>query len=131
MAHKGTTQSKAFVDTAQEAQNCQSICVQSIQYCLEMGGSHVEPSHMRLLQDCAEICETTATFLLRGSPQHNQVTAACATICELCAQSCGRFTGDAQMKACADECRRCAAACQQVAQMRPGGAAGAGHHSVP
>ncbi|WP_437607989.1 four-helix bundle copper-binding protein [Sorangium sp. So ce834] len=131
MAHKGFTPSKTFVDMATEAQRCQSICVQSIQHCLQMGGSHVEPSHMRLLQDCAEICATTGTMLLRGSPQHSQVTAACASICELCAQSCDRFTGDAQMKACADECRRCAAACQQVAQMRSGGAAGAGHHSVP
>ncbi|WP_437316163.1 four-helix bundle copper-binding protein [Sorangium sp. So ce385] len=130
MTHKGTASSKAFVDTATEAQSCQSICVQTIQHCLQMGGSHVEPSHLRLMQDCAEICETTATMLLRSSPQHNQVTAACASICELCAQNCDRFTGDAQMKACADECRRCAAACQQVAQMRPGGAAG-GHHSVP
>lgn len=131
MAHKGTALSKAFQDTATEAQNCQSICVQTIQYCLQMGGSHVEPSHMQLLQDCAEICETTGTMLLRASPQHNQVTAACADICERCARSCDRFAGDAQMKACADACRHCAAACQQVAQMRPGGAAGAGHHSVP
>ncbi|WP_437656805.1 four-helix bundle copper-binding protein [Sorangium sp. So ce1182] len=131
MAHKGTTHNKAFQDTAQAAQNCQSVCVQSIQHCLEMGGSHVEPSHMQLLQDCAEICETTATMLLRSSLQHNQVTAACATICELCAQSCDRFAGDPQMKACADECRHCAAACQQLVQQQPGGAAGTGHHGTP
>ncbi|XXT21317.1 four-helix bundle copper-binding protein [Sorangium sp. So ce429] len=130
MAHKGTA-SQAFQSTARAAQSCQSICVESIQYCLQMGGSHVEPSHMQLLQDCAEICETTATFLLRGSPQHAQVTTACATICELCAQSCDRFTGDAQMKACADECRHCAAACQKLVPQQPGGAAGAGHRSVP
>jgi hypothetical protein len=126
MPHKGTTVVDAFVDTASEAQSCQLICVQSIQHCLQMGGAHVEPSHMQLMQDCAEICETTATFLLRGSPHHNQVTAACANVCELCAESCDRFKGDAQMKACAEECRRCAAACQHVAQMRQGGAAGAG-----
>lgn len=131
MAHKAFTLSTAFVSTASEAQSCESICVQSIQHCLHMGGSHVDPSHLRLMEDCAKICEATATFLMRGSPQHNQVTAACASICELCAQSCDRFTGDAQMKACADECRRCAAACQQIAQVRPGGAAGAGHQSVP
>ncbi|WP_437592439.1 four-helix bundle copper-binding protein [Sorangium sp. So ce1000] len=124
MPHKGIMLIDAFVDTASEAQSCQLFCVQSIQHCLQMGRSHVEPSHMRLMQDCAEICETTATFLLRGSPQHNKLTAACASICELCAQSCDRFTGDAQMKACAD-------ACQQIAQMRPGGAAGAGLGSVP
>ncbi|WP_438016688.1 four-helix bundle copper-binding protein [Sorangium sp. So ce315] len=120
--------SKAFRDTAAEAQHCQSICVQTIQHCLEVGGSHVEPSHIQILQDCSEICETTGTMLMRSSVQHNQVTAACADICERCAQSCDRFTGDAQMKACAEACRRCAAACRQIAQMRPGSP---GHHSVP
>lgn len=49
MAHKGTTLSKAFQDTAQAAQNCQSICVQSIQYCLQMGGSHGELGRRRVL----------------------------------------------------------------------------------
>ncbi|AUX48306.1 ferredoxin [Sorangium cellulosum] len=121
---------KAFQDTARGAQSCQSICVESIQHCLELGGSHVEPSHMRLMQDCADICETTAMFLLRGSPEHRQITAACAAICELCARSCDKFAGDPQMKACADECRHCAEACQKLVPQQPGGTAGTGHRGV-
>lgn len=130
MTHKGNP-GKAFQDTARAVQSCQSICIETIQHCLQVGGAHVAPSHLRLMQDCADACETTPKFLLRGSPQHGQITAACATLCELCAQSCEQFTGDAQMKACADECRRCAAACQQLVQQQPGGRGGRGQHGVP
>lgn len=130
MTHKGHP-GKAFEDTARHAQSCQSICVQAIQHCLHVGGPHVEPAHMRLMQDCADICEATAMFLLRGSPQHGQLTAACANLCELCAQSCERFTGDAHMKACADECRHCAAACQKLVPQQPAGAAAQGQRGMP
>ena len=112
---------QAVEDATREAQNCQSICVETIQHCLHAGGSHAEPSHMRLMQDCADICETTALFHLRGSPQHGHVTAACVTICDLCAASCEKFTGDAQMQACADECRLCAAACRRLLPETAGG----------
>jgi hypothetical protein len=97
---------------AQVAQQCQAICIDTIQYCLKMGGAHADPAHIKLLQDCADICESTAKFMLRDSPQHDQVTSACADICDLCAESCEKFTNDAQMKACADVCRACAAACR-------------------
>lgn len=113
MTYKGNP-GKAFQDTARGAQTCESICIETIQHCLQKGGSHVEFSQLRLLSDCADICETMARFLLRSSPQYAQITAACATICELCAQSCERLKGDAQMQVCAEECRRCAIACQQL-----------------
>ncbi len=95
-------------------QDCESICIETIQHCLDVGGSHTEPSHVRLLQDCADICDTSTKFLLRTSPQHEQLLAACANLCDLCAASCERFPGDAQMKACANQCRLCASACRQM-----------------
>ena len=68
-------------------QDCEAICVETIQHCLDVGGSHTEPSHVRLLQDCADICDTSTKFLLRNSPQHEQLLAACANLCDLCAAS--------------------------------------------
>jgi hypothetical protein len=32
------------------------ICVQTIQYAVQQGGPHVAPDHLRLLEDCAQIC---------------------------------------------------------------------------
>lgn len=94
-------------------QDCETICVQTIQYCLEMGGAHVEKEHMQLLQDCADICETTAKLHSRRSAQHQSVTSACADICDLCAAACEQFIGDPQMKACANQCHLCAIVCRQ------------------
>jgi hypothetical protein len=112
---------KTFQDAVRHTQECESICVATIQHCLELGGEHTEPSHLQLMQDCADICETTAKFLARSSPQHAQVTTACADLCDRCAASCEQFVGDAPMKACADECRLCADACRRIAPKAMGG----------
>jgi hypothetical protein len=110
-------------------QDCAAICVETVQYCLEVGGSHAAPAHVQLLQDCADICATTANFVLRASTRQggqagasshgasshqDSVTSACADICDLCAASCETFAADAQMKACANQCYLCATACRQL-----------------
>jgi hypothetical protein len=98
--------------------NCHMICVQTISHCLQMGGRHAEANHIRTLQDCAQICATSADFMLRGSPFHQRTCGVCAEICDACAQDCERLAqGDQQMQACADECRRCADSCRHMASM--------------
>jgi hypothetical protein len=98
--------------------DCHSICLETVQYCLEQGGKHAEPSHIGLLLDCAEICQTSANFMLRGSDLHPSTCAMCAEVCEMCARDCDRFGADTRMKACADMCRRCAESCRQMATPR-------------
>lgn len=101
----------------QECMNCHAICTQTVTYCLQMGGKHAEATHIGLLLDCAEICQTSANFMLRGSPMHGRVCGVCAEACERCAQSCEQMGDDAQMQACADTCRRCAESCRRMASM--------------
>ena len=101
----------------QECLNCHSTCLATVPYCLEMGGEHARAAHIGLLLDCAEICQTSANFMLRGSPFHTRTCGVCAEVCERCAQDCDRFGEDAQMKACADACRRCADSCRRMATM--------------
>ncbi len=100
-------------------EECHNICLETVSYCLQMGSQmsalHIEPGHMTLLMDCAEICQTSANFMLRASRQHPRTCAVCAEICDLCARSCEQFADDAQMRACADACRRCAESCRQMA----------------
>lgn len=105
---------QAGQDAVRNTQDCEAICVQTIQYCLDVGGAHAEPAHLRLMQDCSDVCETSTKVMLRGSTQHEQLTVACANLCDLCAASCEKFVGDAQMKACANQCRLCASACRQM-----------------
>lgn len=101
----------------QECLNCHSICLQTVSHCLQMGGKHADPQHIALLLDCAEICQTSANFMLRGSPLHGRTCGVCAEVCELCAQSCEQMGDDAMMQACAAACRRCAESCRQMAAM--------------
>ena len=100
-------------------QECHSICTATAQHCLEMGGKHAEGEHIRLLLDCAEICQTSANFMMRKSPQHMSTCRICAEICLSCADSCARVNSqDLVMKNCEEVCRRCAQSCQQMAQIK-------------
>jgi hypothetical protein len=96
-----------------ECLNCHRVCLQeAMNHCLETGGKHVEPAHFRLMINCAEICQTSANFMLSSSELHKRVCAVCAEVCEACAQSCEQV-GD--MQACVEACRRCAESCRRMA----------------
>src|SRR4051812_28166652 len=92
----------------QECQECHSICVETVAYCMTVGGAHAKPRHTAILLDCAETCHISEDSMRRDSAVFNALCTACAEICETCAVECERFPGDAQMKACADRCRSCA-----------------------
>jgi hypothetical protein len=100
----------------QDCLDCHSLCLETITYCLQQGGWHANLPHIRLLLDCAEICQTSANFMLRGSAFREYTCDICAEICAECAEECGQFSGDEQMQACADMCRRCALSCQEMAE---------------
>ncbi|MTJ08479.1 four-helix bundle copper-binding protein [Anabaena sp. UHCC 0204] len=103
----------------QDCLDCYSVCLNTVStYCVHQGGMHTEPAHIRLMLDCAEICQTSANFMLRSSDLHVRTCATCAEICDRCAQNCDRFGDDSQMRACADMCRRCAESCRQMALAR-------------
>ncbi len=92
--------------------NCHKTCLQmAATHCLEAGGKHVEPAHFRLMMDCAQICQTSADFMLRGSTHHAHVCAECADICEDCAKSCEAVGG---MDECVEACRKCAESCRSM-----------------
>lgn len=105
---------------AEQCRECHEVCVETIHHCLEQGGRHVEAGHVRLLLDCAQICDTSGDFLLRGSDLHTETCRACAEVCTRCAESCERVGGDDVMKRCAEICRRCAESCRQMASVAAG-----------
>jgi hypothetical protein len=91
-------------------------------HCLESGGEHVAPDHFRLMINCAEICQTSANFMLSGSAFSSLTCGVCAEICEACAESCEEIEG---MEECARVCRECAESCRRMsgsgANTRAGG----------
>jgi hypothetical protein len=110
-------------NSIEECQKCHNICIETAIYCLQQGGKHAEEFHMRLMADCAEICQTSANFMLRQSELSFKTCAVCADVCVSCAVSCEHFTGDEVMSRCAEECRRCAESCRSMARSTPSRAA--------
>lgn len=97
--------------------DCHRLCLETVTHCLGRGGEHAAEAHIRLLLDCAEICQAAANFMIRGSEQHVRICAVCAEICERCARDCERFGDDAHMQRCAEACRECAESCRQMSRM--------------
>lgn len=102
---------------AQLCGDCRAICIETSAHCLEMGGRHAQAAHLNLLLNCAEICETSSSFLLRSSLLHTATCRACAEVCGECARSCRGIGSDATMLRCAEICERCAESCFQMAEM--------------
>jgi hypothetical protein len=98
-----------------DCSDCYQVCVATLAHCQEMGGIHAEPKHLTLLKDCAEICKTSESFMLRGSLHAPCVAQECAKICEQCADSCEKVDPrDIQMMECVKMCRECAASCKEM-----------------
>lgn len=112
MPHHMNEQMRRCVE---ECQRCQESCLESIPHCLEKGGAHAAPDHIGLLSACAEICDTSARFMLLGSKHHSQTCGVCAEVCEACASDCAKFTDDEMMQRCAETCRACARSCREMA----------------
>jgi hypothetical protein len=137
----GTLQAKSMMqECIDNCTRCHQICLETFNYSLWLGGRYNESVHLRLLLDCAEICETSANFMLRGSDLHRETCEACAVVCENCAKNCERYTvtgegagapmsshsgqsnvskenTDDQIKRCAEICRQCAKSCREMAEM--------------
>ena len=94
---------------------CHQVCIETMNHCLEKGGKHAAADHIRTLADCAEICQTSANFMMRGSNLHASTCRACADVCEACAKSCDAMADDDMMKRCAEVCQRCSESCAQMA----------------
>jgi hypothetical protein len=90
------------------------MCVSALAHCLRIGGRHVAEKHLRVLMDCAQVCQTSVDFMLRGSNFQYRVCGVCADICESCVDSCELFSDDEQMKTLAELCQQCATACREM-----------------
>jgi hypothetical protein len=118
---------------AHEALKALGICHQTCHtmamvHCLELGGEHARPQHLRLMLDCAGICAITADFIGRKSQFHTQISALCVEICETCAEECQKL---GQMDDCVIACRTCADRCREIARSDHASALNAGAVHAP
>lgn len=119
MAHHLTADhiSAEMRECVENCSNCHDVCVETVTHCLDRGGEHATLEHIRALLDCAQACDASRDFMLRGSDLHAAVCGVCADACERCAESCEAIGGDDDvMRNCAEICRRCAESCQAMAE---------------
>ncbi len=103
----------AMEECIETCMQCHHLCLETaMNHCLEMGGKHVEPPHFRLMMNCAEICQTSANFMLSGSELHKLTCGVCAEVCRRCAADCRQM---GEMEECAAMCERCAETCAKMA----------------
>ncbi|SRR6266567_741903 len=100
-----------------ECTSCHATCTMTLQHCLAVGGPHAEINLVGLLLDCAELCQTNANFMLRGSPFHIVTCAACAELCRACAEACETLSDDEQLQHCAEVCSACAESCDRMSRI--------------
>lgn len=116
MSMPGHQMNDSMRKAIQDSLDCAWACTETATHCLEMGGKHADPQHIKTLLDCAEACRTAADFMARGSTLHGEACLLCADACLACAESCEAIDpDDATMKACAEACRRCEASCRPMA----------------
>jgi hypothetical protein len=100
----------------QLCRECHAMCTQTISHCLKLGGRHAAPDHIRLMEDCAQMCATAADYMLRESPFHDRICRLCSELCKQCGKDCEQVAGDDQMvKQCLEMCRKCAGSCERMA----------------
>lgn len=94
--------------------DCEALCLESVAHCLGRGGKHAEAEHITQLIACADICATSAKFMLLGAAEHPTTCRACADVCDACGAACEALGDDEMMQRCAAACRRCAESCRQM-----------------
>jgi hypothetical protein len=116
MATRTTTRTHSMEQCIENCTNCHRVCLETAaRHFNGEAAPKLEEKHVRLLLDCAEICRTSADFMIRGSEVHAHTCQACAAICENCADACDEMGTDPYMAACAEICRRCAESCREMA----------------
>lgn len=103
-------------------------CAQTCTMCADACLAEVMVTHMRtcirLDQDCADICATTARVLSRQNGREeaaiSELLAACAAACAACALECEDHASmHEHCRICAEACRRCEQACLELLASQP------------
>lgn len=114
--------SKNEIGSSSEMDQCIKNCLDCFRVCEEtlarsfFEGSHNNSSHLILLKLCADICQTSAKFMMMKSKFHTDTCGVCSKVCSECADSCEAL-GDESMKDCIVSCRKCAESCNEMSKM--------------
>lgn len=89
---------------------CTKACYNCFIKCLEEKDTPIMAACIKINVDCAQICQTTAAFISRGSEDSKSLMKICVEICKKCNEICSKHNPD-HCQQCADACYKCAIAC--------------------
>jgi hypothetical protein len=98
--------------------DCYAVCLETANYALELGGDFADPVRLKLIFDCADICQVASNFMFPTSNPARRVSAVCAQVCDNCAERCQEIEDD-QFQTCAKVCRRAADSSRKMAGLEP------------
>lgn len=102
-------------DSCQQAcRHCHEVCRKTAFDMSRAAAQETNQDHIRMLFECAELCELSANWQLSGSQYCNQICAVCAQVCRECESHC---VGKVDLEECEYVCRRCAESCEAMAAM--------------
>ncbi|AGY57797.1 four-helix bundle copper-binding protein [Gloeobacter kilaueensis] len=90
------------------------MCLATAMHRIELGGEAADLAQVRLLLDCAELCQTHANLMSRQSEFHVRVSPLCAEACNRAATACEMLKDDPQAQACAKACRLASESCEKM-----------------
>jgi hypothetical protein len=98
---------RILIECARECRSCAQACqdedeAASLVACIAVN------------QDCADICALGADLLRRHSVFHARLIQLCAEACETCAEECARHSDMEHCRECEEVCHRCAEACRNL-----------------
>jgi hypothetical protein len=93
-----------------ELNACMALCNICFKACLKEEDLNSKALCIELTRECADICQLTASLLLRDSENLDKFIKLCGEICENCAEENDRYEEDYCQK-CAHVCHKCSEMC--------------------
>jgi ketopantoate reductase len=94
-----------------------STCAQACYECVDAGlgtpDSREKKDCLKLLMECAAMCQTAATLMSMDGKFIKRQCALCAEVCEVAARACTNVD-DAPFQKCAEVCAGCEAAMREM-----------------
>lgn len=113
MITKAAAEYQGFI---KEFDRCARTCYECLNACLDEEDADKRKRCVKMLIECARMCETSAFFMAMDGKFIKRQCELCAEVCDVCAQECSVFD-DQYCRKCYEECRSCADKCREMLKM--------------
>lgn len=94
--------------------DCAAMCEHTVHVLLQRQDAHLRRHQIKLLNDCASICHLCARSISSHSPVMKAMCDFCAYVCDVCGHECLRHN-DHESQMCGQMCLACARDCRAFA----------------